>query len=130
MRYEANHQIGYRPASALKRTARTCAAIVLILCSSTGWTAAIDQAKQIHDRIAGVPPSPDLLLDMRDAISSGNALAAALMATDQPQFYNVTLKNFAAPWTNRDGSVFVPLDDYIATVIGMVRDDVDFRELL
>jgi hypothetical protein len=42
----------------------------------------------------------------------------------------VTLKNFAAPWTNRDQSVFVPLNDYTATVIGMVRDDVDFSTLL
>jgi hypothetical protein len=49
---------------------------------------------------------------------------------DNKYFYNVTLKNFAAPWTNRDRSVFVPLNDYIATVIGMVRDDVDFSTVL
>jgi hypothetical protein len=42
----------------------------------------------------------------------------------------VTLKNFAAPWTNEDQTEFVPLNDYTATVIGMVRDDVDFREVL
>ncbi len=90
----------------------------------------IDQAKRIHDRIAGVPPDPATLLDMRDDIDAGDALAAALTATDAPEFYSVTLKNFAAPWTNRERSVFVPLDDYIATVIGMVRDDVDFRLLL
>ena len=30
----------------------------------------------------------------------------------------------AVPWTNRDQSVFVPLNDYVATFIGMVRDDV------
>ena len=41
-----------------------------------------------------------------------------------PSFYNVTLKNMAVPWTNRDQSVFVPLNDYVATFIGMVRDDV------
>ncbi len=45
-------------------------------------------------------------------------------------FYNVTLKNFVAPWTSRDRSVFVPLNDYTATVIGMVRDDVDFSTVL
>ena len=45
-------------------------------------------------------------------------------------FYDVTLKNFAAPWTNRDQSVFVPLNDYTATVIGMIRDDVPFNTLL
>ena len=45
-------------------------------------------------------------------------------------FYSTTLKNFATPWTNRDQTVFAPLNDYTATVIGMVRDDVDFRSVL
>ncbi len=49
---------------------------------------------------------------------------------DNSAFYNVTLKNFATPWTNRDQSVFVPLNDYTATVIGMVRDDVPFNTVL
>ncbi len=108
---------------------------VLILVLSLGFVTAAqadstDQAKRIHDRIAGVPPDAATLASMRDDIDSGNALDAALQATTSPSFYNVTLKNFAAPWTNRDASIFVPLDDYIATVIGMVRDDVDFREVL
>ncbi|MEQ9452788.1 MAG: hypothetical protein RJQ07_14495 [Pseudomonadales bacterium] len=108
---------------------------VLILVLTLGFSAAAaadstDQAKRIHDRIAGVPPDPATLASMRDDIDSGNALDAALEATNAPEFYSVTLKNFAAPWTNRDASIFVPLDDYIATVIGMVRDDVDFREVL
>jgi hypothetical protein len=34
------------------------------------------------------------------------------------------------PWTNRDQTVFAPLNDYVATVIGMVRDDKDFRTVL
>ncbi len=45
-------------------------------------------------------------------------------------FYDVTLKNFAMPWTNRDQTVFAPLNDYVATVIGMVRDDVPFNQVL
>jgi len=45
-------------------------------------------------------------------------------------FYDVTLKNFATPWTNRDQTVFAPLNDYSATVIGMVRDDVPFNTAL
>jgi hypothetical protein len=89
-----------------------------------------DQAKRIHDRIAGVPPDAATLTDMAADIDAGSPLSAALTATESPEFYSVTLKNFAAPWTNRDRSVFVPLNDYIATVIGMVRDEVDFRELL
>ncbi len=90
-----------------------------------------DQAKRIYDRIAGVPPDDATLTNMVTEMNATNAVNAALIyATQAPEFYNVTLKNWAAPWTNRDDFVFVPLDDYIATVIGMVRDDADFRELL
>ena len=92
-----------------------------------------EQAKRIHDRLAGVPPTDAVLQQMEDAINPalpGNAATAAFIAMDNVNFYNVTLKNFAAPWTNRDQSVFVPLNDYVATVIGMIRDDVPFNTLL
>jgi len=88
------------------------------------------QAKRIHDRLAGVPPSSTVLNDMEAAIMSGDAAGAAQMAMDNSAFYNVTLKNFAAPWTNEEQTLFVPLNDYTATVIGMVRDNVPFNELL
>lgn len=84
----------------------------------------------MHDRLAGVPPTAATLDAMAADIAAGDALDAALTAVEAPSFYNVTLKNFAAPWTNRDQSVFVPLNDYSATVIGMVRDDVPFNTLL
>ena len=101
------------------------------------------QAQRIHERLAGVPPSAAVLTTMENAIVTGTATdpvctanavvgatCAAYIAMNNVSFYNVTLKNFAAPWTNRDQSVFVPLNDYIATVIGMVRDDEPFNTLL
>jgi len=88
------------------------------------------QARRIHDRIAGVPPQESVLDAMEAAIAGGDARAAAAIAMDNSAFYNVTLKNFATPWTNRDQSVFEPLNDYTATVIGMVRDGVPFTGLL
>ena len=92
----------------------------------------LDQAKRIHDRLAGVPPSDTVLKTMRDKIDGvgGNAIDAAYDAMDSRYFYDVTLKNFATPWTNRDQAVFEDLNDYTATVIGMVRDDVPFNTLL
>jgi len=107
---------------------------VVIACASAAARAdSRDQAKRLHDRIAGIPPSAtdlNLMQNMIDSDPINGAFNAALLATDNPAFYNVTLKNFVAPWTNRDQAVFVPLNDYIATVIGMVRDDVDFRQVL
>jgi hypothetical protein len=45
-------------------------------------------------------------------------------------FYNVTLKNMVTPWTNEAQTVFAPLNDYTATVIGMIRDEVPFNTVL
>jgi hypothetical protein len=89
-----------------------------------------DKAKRIHDRIAGVPPSEATLSQMEAMIAANNAIGAADIATQAPSFYNVTLKNMAVPWTNRDQTVFAPLNDYVATFIGMVRDDVPFNTAL
>ncbi len=111
----------------------TFATMLAGLAVTPAWADYRDQAKKIHDRIAGVPPDETTLAAMADLLDNNNPtddLAAAMMATTAPEFYNVTLKNFAAPWTNRDQSVFVPLNDYTATIIGMVREDMDFRGIL
>jgi len=108
-------------------------ALISLSVSATAYGGSREQAQRIHERIAGVPPSVTTLSDMQDMIDGvqpGGASGAAGLAMDNVNFYNVTLKNFAAPWTNRDQSVFVPLNDYIATVIGMVRDGEDFSTLL
>lgn len=91
-----------------------------------------DQAFRMYNRIAGVPPSTTVLSAMEsDIVSGGNGpVNAALRATHDPHFYTVTLKNFAAPWTNREHDAFVPLNDYTTLVIGMVKDDVPFNQIL
>ena len=90
-----------------------------------------EQAKRIHDRLAGVPPTETVLSLMEGQVSgsTGTPMDAAVEAMKNPNFYNVTLKNFAAPWTNRDQNVFVPLNDYTATVVGMIRDGEPFNTL-
>lgn len=98
------------------------------------------QAKRMHDRLAGTPPSEKTLNDMVN-LMPGNAIEAAKIAIENKNFYNVTLKNFVTPWTNEEQTVFPAedpdkaanngvLNDYTATVIGIIRDDRDFREIL
>ncbi len=89
-----------------------------------------EQARRIHDRIAGVPPDDTVLGSMETEIAAGRITQAAYLAMESPYFYSVTLKNLATPWTNRDRTVFAPLNDYTATFIGMVRDDVPMNGLL
>jgi hypothetical protein len=110
---------------------KTLGLACLLACVATAASANDrDKAKRIHDRIAGVPPSETVLDQMEALVAANNAIAAANIATQAPSFYNVTLKNMAVPWTNRDQTVFAPLNDYVATFIGMVRDDVDFSTAL
>lgn len=107
-------------------------ALVAMFCmlSALAQASSRDQAKRLHDRIAGVPPDDAVLTAMADDIDQGDRLGAALRATEAPEFYSVTLKNFATPWTNREQNVFAPLNDYTATIIGVVRDELDFRLIL
>lgn len=89
-----------------------------------------EQAKRIHERLTGVIPATAVLeamvdeLDGTDTNSDGRTggTGAAYIAMENEAFYSATIKNWAAPWTNRDQNVFVPLNDYIATIIGYVRD--------
>jgi hypothetical protein len=100
---------------------------------SVALAAEREQAQRIHDRLAGVPPSEAVLTTMANLIAANpttGPIDAANIAMQNPNFYAVTLKNFAAPWTNRDQSVFVPLNDYIALVIGMVKDNEPFNQIL
>ena len=122
--------------AAFTRPTQVALALLLAVNFMTATVAhadARDQAKRIHDRLAGVPPSETVMNTMVGLIESGNPNGAALAAQEamrNPSFYNVTLKNLVTPWTNRDQTVFAPLNDYTATYIGMVRDDVGFDQLL
>jgi hypothetical protein len=119
------------------RVARTWRSVLACCCVAgmalqpvAAQADARSQAKRLHDRLAGVPPSEAVLTAMAADIAAGRDTDAAYTAMQHRAFYDVTLKNFAMPWTNRDQTVFAPLNDYVATVIGMVRDDVSFDRVL
>lgn len=106
------------------------ALLALAMIAGNSYAGAREQALQIHNRIAGVPPTATVLQQMTTELDAGRVEAAVRIAMSNEAFYSVTLKNLATPWTNRDRTVFAPLNDYTATVIGLVRDDADFRTAL
>lgn len=123
-----NNQITLRSPLPKRKLHWGFAALMLLAFDSHAGTR--EQALQIHNRIAGVPPSEAVLLDMSSRIAANDVAAAVDVAMENEAFYSVTLKNMATPWTNREQTVFAPLNDYTATIIGIVRDDVDFRTAL
>ncbi|HEY6482473.1 MAG TPA: hypothetical protein VIY54_03000 [Steroidobacteraceae bacterium] len=120
--------------SAVSRCVRrslAAASVALLACGPTAVNAGPnEQAQRIYERLAGIPPTPAIMAQLVPLTTAGNYVAAAAIATNAPTFYNVTLKNMVIPWTNRAQTVFAPLNDYAATVIGMVRDDVPFNTAL
>jgi hypothetical protein len=66
-------------------------------------------------------------------VGSQGQLAAAFLAMqdpNNPNFLNIKVKNMVMPWTNKEQTVFAPLNDSAATLIGLIRDGDDFRKAL
>lgn len=118
----------------MKRTFKAFACCLLAMAAGSALAGAREQAKRMYERLTGTAPAPALLDSLETRVQS-DPVAAALYMIDPAQphsrdFYTVTLKNMVTPWTNRDQTVFASLNDYTATVIGMVRDDVAFNTVL
>ena len=114
----------------LRRLAAALLAVTVALLAADAAAGAREQARRLHDRLAGVPPTQAVLAQMEAEIAGGDPLAAAEIAMNSKSFYGVTVKNMVTPWTNEEQTRFAPLNDYTATVIGMVRDGSDFRRVL
>ena len=93
-----------------------------------------DQAKRIHERLTGVPPTQTDLDAMAALIEANDAAGAARYAVEtserRGEFYTTRLKNFFVQYTNLEDSMLPPLNDAAATMIGMVRDGVPFDQVL
>ena len=128
-----------REGVARRATCGACAlALLAVQAAPAAHAGSWEQARRIYERLDGVPPSAAVLSQMQQIIQAGGGspsslTQAAAVATDPttgPDFYNVTLKEFVNPWTNRNQSAFVPFNDYTATVIGMIRDSIPFNTVL
>lgn len=90
-------------------------------------------AYRLYNRLASVPPSEAVLSEMTTLVSSGRLDEAAHKATDDDEFYNTTIRQFAAALSNRQESPAAPLNDFIAMFIGVAAESgerADARSLL
>src|SRR5215470_5803656 len=114
----------------ISRIAHAAAAALCVAAAAGSQAGPREQAKQLHDRLAGTPPTAAVLDAMQAKVAAGDAVGAAMQAMSDPAFYNTTVRELATPWTNRDRSQYADLNDATATVIGIVRDDVPFDQAL
>lgn len=108
--------------------------MTLVSFAALAGKAEQEKAWKLHQRLTGVPPvkngTSDPLRDMELAIQGGRPEDAVDIAMNNKNFYNIVLKNWIKPWTNREQTSRVELNDYVATVIGIIRDDVPFTQVL
>lgn len=84
----------------------------------------------IHNRVAGVPPTPQLLNDMEAQLNANNTEGAIQLAMQHPNFLNVVVKNWFKPWSNQAQNMNVQLNDFVALAVGLIRDNLPFDEIL
>ena len=72
------------------------------------------------------------LKSMETLIGAKKLREASKVATSDPLFYQNKVRDMAAKMTNRDESLRAPLNDFIATFVGVVRDSesTSAKELL
>lgn len=95
-------------------------------------TPMLRRAQAIYTRISGVstPIYNPALKQMADKLNLNDGVGAAEIATQDPNFFNITVKDFASKMSNREEINTVPLNDFIATIAGFVRDRLDAKRLL
>lgn len=95
-------------------------------------TANLIKASEIFERLTGTktPIYNPLLKQMEERLNLHDPVSAAALVTEHPMFYNITVRNFANKMSNRDETIAAPLNDFTATVIGGVRDNISAKELL
>ena len=89
-----------------------------------------EEAYKLHNRLTGVPPKAAVLNSMERDITNGDRERAAMTAMQNPLFINIVMKNWVKPWTNRDQTSRADFNDFVATVLGVVRDDKGFDSVL
>lgn len=90
------------------------------------------RGKKLLERVTGKKWAGDhpIVLQVANLIKSGQIKEAAQVATQHPDFLNLTVKQIALKMSTIEESISTPFNDFAASFVGVVRDDRDIRELL
>jgi hypothetical protein len=91
-----------------------------------------ETARMLLQRLTGTKSSfrDPRIAQMAALIGQNKSLEAAAIATDDPNFYSVTVKLMALKMSTKEETSLLRLNDFAASFIGVTRDQRDARELL
>jgi len=92
----------------------------------------IQKARSLFKRLAGIELSSfdNRIIQVAKMIDDGKLAQAARFVTEDPNFLDKTVRSMAARISTFEERPDVPLNDFIATVAGITRDEIDARKLL
>lgn len=103
---------------------------LFVLLSQMAFAGPREEAKFLVDRILGTQLPEQEFEQIVSLLQASGKKAAAAQLTNHKDFYNIQLKNHFASRTNEESSILVDLNDYTATLIGAVRDNVSYQKVL
>lgn len=116
---------------------RFSATVAVALLLGVNIAQAQDSSPQAHahwllERLTGVkwPATSPVVANMAAALAAGDRRGAVELATAQPQFLNVAVRQMALRMSTREESIREPFNDFAASFMGVTRDGRDARELL
>jgi hypothetical protein len=89
-----------------------------------------EQAKRLHARFTGVPPSRAVLEQLTNLLEADRVVDAAFVAMQNSHFYQVVLFNLFSGASNVSGNADIELNDFTALVLGLIRDNERFDQVL
>lgn len=103
-----------------------------VVALETGQAASELTHVQRLERLLGskINPQDPSLSNIMGLFNQGQVEEALRQASYLDSFYKITVKNFATRMSVRSEEVSAPLNDFSATIIGIVRDDRNAREIL
>src|SRR4051812_27715067 len=114
--------------------------VLALLVSASALADNFSKAVRLGDRLGGFRLASDdpMTQQVVGLIAAGQTEQAANLLTGQDSFLNVTVAHMFCPMSNRPETPIVLqpngkfgcLNDFVATAIGIVRDNTDARELL
>lgn len=97
-------------------------------------TAERSRAHSLFRSLTGtlLPIDDPRLKEMETLLKAGQDRDAVKIATKDPLFYDIRIRDMARKMSARDESVRTPLNDFVATFVGVVRDSdsMSAKELL
>lgn len=101
-----------------------------VLAVSSAFAGPREQAIKLHKVLTGVQPTEATITQMANFIINGDVPSAARLAMQNDYFWNVTLKNWAASYSNENFTPAVGLNDATTTIVGIIANNEPFTNII